>query len=304
MAKKLSELRTGHAAPRQKKPGNPGGVVLIGAPDDRGVFNVGGRIGAATGPLAARTALDKLMLGPLDKGEDISTCGFLEEAHRRLRAATTGALKSGQTPIVIGGGHDYGYPHIGGMADAFGVSKIGLINIDAHLDVRETTGGVITSGSPYFLALEEGCLQGPHFVEFGIQPHCNKADRFAYLKSRKARVLMLGDARGGAGGIINSFRRELKKLLAKKLKVAVSVDLDAVANAYAPGVSAPQADGLTPAELFAIMEECGTSAGVVSLGFFELAPPLDRDDMTARLCATAIHRFVCAIPNRPASKRR
>jgi formiminoglutamase len=193
MAKKLTDLWAEKLTQRQKPPG--GGIVLIGAPDDRGVYNVGGRVGAASGPAAARSALGKLMLGPqdelatfmVDPGKDIAPTDGLESTHRRLRQATTAALKAGLTPIVVGGGHDYGFPHIGGVADAYGAAKTGLINIDAHLDVRETDGGAITSGSPYFLALEEGCLKGPHFMELGIQAHCNRADRFAYLKAKRPR---------------------------------------------------------------------------------------------------------------------
>jgi arginase family enzyme len=121
---------------------------------------------------------------------------------------------------------------------------------------------------------------------------------------------MRDDGRTASGGVAGAFLKELKRLVAKKLKVAVSVDLDAIASSFAPGVSAPQADGLTPADLFAIMEACGANPAVVTLGFFELAPPLDRDGATARLCATAIHRFACARariagrPIRPSSKLR
>jgi formiminoglutamase/guanidinobutyrase len=68
--------------------------------------------------------------------------------------------------------------------------------------------------------------------------------------------------------------------------------------AFAPGVSAPQAEGFTAQEFLEMSEICGKSTDVVSVGYFETSPPHDRDQMTVRLVATAIHRMMIAFCSR------
>lgn len=301
MATKLRQLWSTASHDGNKPPGKTS-LVLRGAPDDRGVLNVGGRVGAAGGPAAFRRALGNMMTGlsaelegrvRLDAGSDIPLGPSIEKAHADAAAALAGDLASGAIPVLIGGGHDYGYPLAMAMARTFGPKKCALINVDAHLDLRPLSSGRVTSGSPFFLALEDGSLNGANFFELGIQQHCNAADRMAYAKAKKATVITLAEWR--AEGIAKVFRRILASLEKKGLNTALSIDLDAVAGAHAPGVSAPQADGLSPGDLFEILEIAARSKVVVALGFFELAPALDTGDATARLAATALHRYACAL---------
>ena len=68
--------------------------------------------------------------------------------------------------------------------------------------------------------------------------------------------------------------------------------MDAAASAFAPGVSAPQAEGFTASEMIEMMEIAGSEKKVVSLGIFELNPEHDLEDITARLAATVAYHFV------------
>jgi formiminoglutamase len=74
--------------------------------------------------------------------------------------------------------------------------------------------------------------------------------------------------------------------------IVVSLDLDAASLAFAPGVSAPQAEGFSSNDIIEMMEEAGRQEKVQSLGIFELCPPHDIDEHTARLAATAAWHFV------------
>lgn len=274
-------------------------VVLRGAPDDRGIINVGGRIGASATPGAVRKILSNFMMGmsgaledkvSLLSGSDIDLGKSIEFAHNQLRETLIEDFKRARFPIVIGGGHDYGFPHIQAASEFWGAKKVALINIDAHFDVRPLANGVITSGSPFYMALESGCLNPKNFIEWGIQSHCNTKEAHHYLKSKKVQIVTLEQARGGKGAADN-FLRILKSMEKKGLKIVVSVDMDAFQMSQSPGVSAPQSDGLTSSDLLRIMCLCSNSKAVVSLGFFEASPPLDINDQTSRLVATAIHRF-------------
>jgi arginase family enzyme len=166
--------------------------------------------------------------------------------------------------------------------------RLGCINIDAHLDVRKPNP-VPTSGSPFYLAVESGVLHPSRLIEFGIQSHCNSPALWEYIRERKIRVMNMADIRGKA---VVAFRSALKKLASSCDAVVISLDLDAVEEASAPGVSAPQAEGFTPGEIIEMMEIAGPHKKVVSLGIFELSPPHDVGDRTARLAATAAYHFV------------
>jgi formiminoglutamase/guanidinobutyrase len=194
---------------------------------------------------------------------------------------------------VVGGSHDHGYSHLKGLALALGFPakkpKIGCINIDAHLDLRSSKP-VITSGSPFHLAIENGVLDPARFVEFGIQSHCNGPELWQYVEKKEIHVVELRELRHGKA--LKAFEKALERVAAKSDLIAISFDLDACAQAFAPGVSAPQAEGFTSAEAIEMMELAGAHAKVGSLGIFELNPEHDVEDMTARLAATAAWHFV------------
>ncbi len=278
-------------------------VFFIGAPDDRGVSNVGGRLGAGLGPLAIRDMLSQFMLGFSDslesisiyKGVDIDIGNTIEDGHRTLRHAVHSKLVSSTIPIILGGGHDYGYPHVAGAYDAFG-EKVALINVDAHLDVRPPNTFGITSGSPFYLALEEKVVLPKNFVEFGIQEHCNDKSFYNYIKQKKITVLTLDQIHSQKAGAAGLFFKILKQFSKKKLKIVVSFDVDSIQ--MVPGVSSPQSDGLSVSEFLSLAHLCGKCPNVVSVGFFELAPFLDTNQQTTRIVATAIHRFLSGITSR------
>ena len=72
----------------------------------------------------------------------------------------------------------------------------------------------------------------------------------------------------------------------------MSLDLDSLACAFSPGVSAPQSEGFVSSEILEMMEIAGKEPKVISLGIFELNPEHDRDELSARLAATASYHFI------------
>jgi arginase family enzyme len=161
--------------------------------------------------------------------------------------------------------------------------------VDAHLDVRKPAP-LITSGSPFYLAIEAGVVEPSKFVEFGIQSHCNDASLWDYVESRQVEVVSFTALRNGKAA--QAFEWALKKLAQSCDAVVLSLDIDAAAQAFAPGVSAPQAEGFTSSDILEIAEIAGRHEKCVSLGIFELNPEHDLDDRTARLAATAAFHFL------------
>jgi formiminoglutamase len=265
---------------------------LIGVPDHTGVLNVGGRIGAALGPDAFRRIFRK-MKGLSQVQETCSDLGDVKGLtsdivkNHRLLSDRVKEIKG--LSVVIGGGHDHGFSHLRGIAEAFPGKRIGCINIDAHLDVRKPEP-VISSGSPFYLALEAGIIRTEDFIEFGIQSHCNSKELWKYIETKKVQVVPFSRVRGSSA--LAEFKSCLNQLAENCDVIVISLDLDAASMAYAPGVSAPQAEGFTGSDFIAMMEEAGRHPKALSLGIFELCPPHDIDDHTARLAATCAWHFV------------
>ena len=275
-----------------------GNFCIIGFPDELGVKNVNGRLGAAQGPQAfmesflklnGRYPLRERMLEPVmvsmgDRLED-----NYAEAIQKTKEVLSGSAKS-PTVIVVGGGHDYAYPWIRAMAEArSSKKKIGCLNIDAHFDLR-SHDPIMTSGSPFRRLIEEKWLLPKNLIEFGIQAHCNGPELWKYAKDKKIQVIEFEKLRNGKA--ILEFKKALKALTKKCDEVMLSVDLDAMSLGVCPGVSAPQGEGFSGSELYQMLELAGADKKVTSLGIFELAPPLDLHNCTSRVAAQATWHFL------------
>ncbi len=277
----------------------PSKCCIIGIPDDQGVIHVGGRVGASRGPAAFRQIFSKFrgkFLIPSqvrDLGDVASLSGDISANHREASHAVRDAHLQFPLSVVVGGGHDHGFSHLVGVSEALTRSRprlrLGCLNIDAHLDVRKPNPW-ISSGSPFYLALESGVLAPKRFVEFGIQSHCNSPHLWEFIELKKVKVVPFQRLR--CGKAIPTFKRELQKLATLCDAIVVSLDLDAAASAYSPGVSAPQSEGFTAMEIVEMAEISGAQKKVVSLGIFELNPEHDLQNASARLAATAAYHFI------------
>jgi arginase family enzyme len=166
--------------------------------------------------------------------------------------------------------------------------NVSAVNVDAHLDVRPLRDGLITSGTP-FRRLSERWGERYSLVELGIQAQHNARAHLDWVAERGWPVLHLTEVRGR---VAEAFAGALRS---SAEAAAVSLDLDAVEAASAPGVSAPCPDGLTAADLFACARIAGRDPRVRILDVMELAPALDVDGRTARLGAMAIWSFLAGV---------
>lgn len=269
---------------------------ILGFPDDLGVKQVGGRPGAAGGPDAFLTVFKKMngkspVLQQCDSFLQIKVGERIEENHHQAKEATCAEYKKkNRTVVVMGGGHDYAYSWIAGIRQAVGPNKkIAVINLDAHFDLRPYESGM-TSGSPFRRLIDEKIIQSQHLYEFGIQNHCNRPELWEFAKSKKIPIITFENIRNQRA--VAQFRKTLARAKKAADLVLLSLDLDCISSAFAPGVSAPQSEGLTASEVFQILEIAGADKKVTSLGVFELAPNLDSNGITVRCAAQGVWKFL------------
>jgi formiminoglutamase len=283
-------------------PLRPGRPVLVGFPQDVGVRRNRGRPGAAGAPLAIRRWL--FQLAPWDPitGADLTRAELLDvgnvhvgsdlETSQAALAAVVAAVRAaGSVPVVLGGGHETAFGCYMGHAAA---GPVAVVNIDAHLDVRPTLDGRGHSGSPFRQALEHPTHPlGPgRYVCFGAQPHAVSREHLNYARGRGCVVRWLPEVRGR---LTAAFAAERERLAAESCPIHVTLDADAVDASEVPGVSAPNADGLSGAEVLECVQAAGASSQVVGLDLVEINPAVDVDDHSCRWAALAVWRFLIGL---------
>lgn len=278
-------------------------AVLLGAPEDRGILANKGREGARLGPRAIRKAFYRLTPGfspflsdlKLADLGDVRTQGrTLEEVHEDLASVVAEVVALGVVPLVLGGGHDLAYPGLLGLARGLklGEGQLGVINVDQHLDVRDLSWGGITSGTPFYRALEElpdRPLRGEHFVEYGVQESHNSPYYYNWLVERRATIMTLNEVQGRP---METFLKALQVAGRGPRVLAVSVDIDAARSTDAPGASAGSPNGLSAQDMNKIAHLAGRSDRVRFFDLMEMSPPLDQDGRTASLAADILFWFL------------
>ncbi len=302
------------AEPPERRPGDPrvghllgaalddGAVpraVIVGFPSDEGVRRNGGRPGAAAGPGALREALygmtpDAARHGPMvellehtrDLG-DVRVSGDVEEDQERLARVLGPHLADGAFGLVLGGGHETAYGHFLAQVSAGFAPRV--LNWDAHPDVREPGDRGPHSGSPFRQALlhPSGGCRGYRVA--GLLPHATARRHLEFLEEQ------------GGGW---RWRREVdrrsvdEEYAALDAPALVSFDLDALDAAFAPGVSAPAAGGMTPDLWLQAARRAGRARSVRSADVVELNPRFDPDGRTARMAAATAWHVLAGLADR------
>jgi formiminoglutamase len=279
--------RVGHLVGRKTAAGVR--VVLVGFPTDVGVRRNGGRPGAAAAPAEIRRHLGRLVPDPragkafvdlLEHTEDlgdVAVSADLEADQERLATTIAGPLAAGTFVVVMGGGHETAYGHFLGYVSAN--LPVAIVNWDAHPDVRGPKDGRGHSGSPFRQALEHpaGLCRGYRVA--GLLPHSTAAAHLAFMAQHAATAVWRDELSAAHIARIYDLTEET---------TYVSFDIDAVDQAFAPGVSAPATGGMDVDLWLAAAFEAGRCPAVRSCDVVEVNPNYDRDGQTARLAALTI----------------
>lgn len=272
------------------------GVVLLGFPSEEGIARNSGRTGAALGSKALREALAGLPAHHdsrvLDAGDLSLMANDLEGAQNNLSEIIETLLKNNAFPIVMGGGHEVAYGHGLGILNFLKSKnqKLGIINFDAHFDLREPEQNKSTSGTP-FLQLARHCKNNDqefHYLPIGIKHSANTKKLFATASHLGVAHI----TREKIAQDLNLVHDQIKNFASNVDAIYLTVCLDVFDASVAPGVSAPQANGLTPSEFFPLLQTVLATKKVIAADIAELSPKHDIDGHTARLAAQILWQMV------------
>ncbi|WP_269937938.1 formimidoylglutamase [Arthrobacter sp. HY1533] len=270
----------------------PGGVAVIGFRSDEGVRRNKGRTGAADAPAAIRTALSSLSapeaLAVRDLGDIAVTDGAMELGQERLGREIAGALRAGDLPVVLGGGHETAFGSYLGLAGSgiLAGRRLGIINLDAHFDLRADS--LPSSGTPFRQIAELESAAGRPFTYrvVGISEANNTLDLFRTAARLGVKHLLDEDCGASALPAAQAF---VDRFLGEVDAVYLTIDLDVLPAHVAPGVSAPAALGVPMEVILALCRQLAASGKLVHVDVVELNPLFDLDNRTARAAARLVH---------------
>ncbi len=265
------------------------GFALLGFASEEGVVRNQGRVGAADGPAAIRKALGSMAVHhqiPLFDAGDVAVVeGDLESAQQRYGEALDQLLRQGKLTVGLGGGHEITWASYLGVRAAFPEARLGIINLDAHFDNRP--GELATSGTGFTQIMDAEAGRDTLVTALGIAEASNTADLFN--RALQTGLGWMTDDRwitypAEAG-------RAVAQLLEQVDIVYLTIDLDVLPGAVAPGVSAPAPYGVPVPLVSAVIDHVAASGKLVHADIAELNPMLDADHRTAAVAARMVDRL-------------
>jgi agmatinase len=252
---------------------------LIGQPATRGVLAVRHERLAGVGGLGDRPARLPERDGQRGAGggrRDIAANPYdIREAISTVEESADGLLGSGTRLVTIGGDHTIALPLLRAVARRHG--PVALLHFDAHLDTWDTYfGAAYTHGTPFRRAVEEGVLDTSALSHVGIRgPLYGRADLDDDARMGFGIVTAADVMRRGVDEVAQALRERIGNR-----PLYVSVDIDVLDPAHAPGTGTPEAGGLTSRELLEILRGLDGTR-LASADVVEVAPAYDHADITS-----------------------
>lgn len=274
-------------------------VAFLGVPFDGGTSY---RPGARFGPIAVRAASRNLRpayhpdlgiapfqsIQAVDAGDVPVNPFSIDEAIGEIQASAGQLVGERRRLIAIGGDHTVALPLLRATHRVHG--PVALVHFDAHLDTWDTYfGAPTTHGTIFRRAAEEGLLAGDHGIHMGIRgPLYDRSDliddaRFGFQVIRASDLDRIGVAETAA---------RIRARVGDH-PVCLSVDIDVLDPAFAPGTGTPEMGGLTSRELLSLLRALD-GLRIVGADVVEVAPAYDHAEVTA-LAAATVAFDICAL---------
>lgn len=282
-------------------------VAIVGVPFDSGVSY---RPGARFGPSHVREASRLLRpynpaqdVFPFDAQQvadagDIAVNPFdITEAVRQIQAGAEALAGQADRLLAIGGDHTIALPLLRALHDRHGA--VAVLHFDAHLDTWDTYfGAATTHGTPFRRASEEGLLDLNASMHVGIRgPLYARSDLDDDKRLGFAIITSEYLDEQGVAAAIDRMRARIGDA-----PVYVSIDIDVLDPAHAPGTGTPEAGGLTSRELLRMLRALD-SRRIVGADIVEVAPAYDHAQLTAIAASHVAYELLSAMAPRPSADR-
>ncbi len=288
-----------------KDDGDSPDMILFGAPLSRSSISVSG---ASMYPNEFRKIWKSFATYNLDEDIDLSEFNMADagdvamhttnilESHSRIQAATAYlSEKHPERPLcIIGGDHSITACTVRGIKDANPEEKIGILQLDTHLDVRNPADLGPANGTPIRQLLDGGIVKGDNIYNIGLHGYFNASPLVNYAKEHRIQMVTLKNAR--KKGVSVAVNDALDSLSEKVDRIYVTVDMDVLDIGQAPGIPASTPGGMTTFELFDSLIEIGKREQVRYIDFVCLDPT--KDSPVAETVKTGVYAWLQFVTGR------
>jgi agmatinase len=273
-------------------------VALVGVPFDGGTsYRPGPRFGPRN--IRVQSAMIRpynpvLKINPFEKLR-IADFGDLpvnplsiEETYRLIQRGLKPLLDAEAIPICVGGDHSILLATLRAVHARYG--PIALVQLDSHSDTWDQYwGSKYSHGTPVRRAIEEGLLRKGCILQIGLRGQLYGDDDLAFAREHKIQMVTTEEllAKGLA-----PVRRLLKRLSGKP--AYLSLDIDVVDPAFAPGTGTPQVGGLSSAQVLDVVRAL-RGLKFVACDLVEVSPPYDGVEITSLLAANLLFEMLCLL---------
>jgi agmatinase len=278
-------------------------IAIVGVPFDSGVSY---RPGARFGPAHVREA--SRLLRPYNPAQDVSPFATqqvadagdiavnpfrIEEAVDQIEAGALALAEHADRLVTIGGDHTIALPLLRAVAAKHG--PVAVLHFDAHLDTWDTYfGAPITHGTPFRRASEEGLIDLTASMHVGTRgPLYGVEDLSDDARLGFAVVTSEDLEEHGVPAAIDRIRSRIGDA-----PLYISIDIDVLDPAHAPGTGTPEAGGLTSRELLRIIRSLADRR-IVGADVVEVAPAYDHAQITAVAASHVAYELLSAMSPRP-----
>jgi agmatinase len=271
-------------------------VAVIGAPTDDLVSD---RSGTRFGPRAIRAA--SCPPGPhleakVDAFAELSVVDFGDapvipadpvRTHAAIEAIVGEVLAAGAVPIVLGGDHSISEPDIRAVATVHG--PVGLVHFDTHTDTGTEVYGVeVSHGTPFYRLVEQGHVDPKRYVQIGLRGYWPGEAEFSWQAEQGITSFFMHDVR--ERGIADVVERALE--VAGAGKAFLTIDVDVLDPAYAPGTGTPEPGGMTTGDLLWAARTLASRLDLVGADVVEVIPTMVGSADITSLAADRIVREI------------
>lgn len=292
---RFAGLRTFARLPTLEQAGRAD-VAVLGAPFDGGTtFRAGARYGPGAireASLLLRPYNDALDLMPfserqvVDAGDAGPNPVDILEAHRAIEDDAAALHQRGARVLGLGGDHSVSLPLLRAAAATHG--RLSLLQLDAHTDTWDSYfGSKVTHGTIFRRAVEEELIDAGSSVQIGLRGSLYSSADYADNAELGFRTLLARDLdRAGVDGAVQLALECLRS------PVYITVDIDCLDPAFAPGTGTPEAGGLTSRELLGILRGLAGQINVAAADVVEVSPPYDPTGSTAVAASNAAYELL------------
>jgi formiminoglutamase len=213
-----------------------------------------------------------------DRG-DVALDGLtIEQATPVIQSAILQCSEAHALTLLVGGNNAVTRPAVLGLGGS--LDEIGLITLDAHFDMRDTTHG-LNNGNPVRALLEDG-LPGANIAQVGVAPFANSAAMHRDAEDAGNLVVTIGEVR--RDGIEHALQKALDHV-AHCDALVIDCDIDVIDRAQLPGAPGARPGGMAVADFFWAVRRLASDPRVRVIDLTEWDPSLDPSDLTALTAA-------------------